>query len=65
VIKSQAFTLDIKPEVQEKPPTRMQRKMTRIFGSGQATSQIFLTGFMTGAAVGGIFGGLVGCYQAV
>jgi Reactive mitochondrial oxygen species modulator 1 len=43
----------------------MQRKFKRIFGSGQATSKIFITGFQTGAMVGGIFGGLVGCYQAV
>ena len=39
--------------------------MNRIFGTGAATSQLFMTGFMTGGAVGGIFGGLVGVYQAI
>jgi hypothetical protein len=39
--------------------------MKRIFGSGQATSQIFITGFMMGGAIGGIFGGVMGVYQAI
>ena len=42
----------------------MQRKMKRLFGSGKATSGLFLTGFQMGALVGGAFGGLIGIYQA-
>ena len=58
------FSVDIQPD-EPLPPTRMQRKFKRIFGSGQAGTQVFMTGFTAGAAVGGIFGGLIGCYQAV
>lgn len=65
VVKAQDFTVDEQFVEKEKKPTRFQRKMNRIFGTGQATSTLFLTGFMTGGAVGGIFGGLMGVIQAV
>ena len=53
------------PQDVEIPPTRMQRKFKRIFGSGKATSGLFLTGFQMGAMVGGAFGGMFGLMQAV
>jgi len=53
------------PEDNEIPPTRMQRKMRRLFGSGKATSSLFLTGFQFGGAIGACFGGVFGLYTAV
>lgn len=45
--------------------TRMQRKMRRIFGAGQNTSKLFVTGFQMGAMVGCTFGGVLGLYYAI
>lgn len=61
---AQAFSLDMTQQNQEVQLSRMQRKMKRLFGSGKATSNLFLTGFQMGALVGGAFGGLIGAYQA-
>lgn len=55
----------MKPENKEVQLTRMQRKMKRLFGSGQATSKLFFTGFQMGAMVGGAFGGILGTWQAI
>ena len=56
------FTNDLKKEEKPVELTRMQRKMNRIFGSGQATSKLFIGGFQMGAMVGGAFGGVIGIY---
>jgi len=58
----QMFTTDLKKEEKPVELTRMQRKMNRIFGSGQATSKLFIGGFQMGAMVGGAFGGVIGIY---
>ena len=55
----------MRPQEEVKELTRMQRKMSRLFGSGKATSALFFTGFQMGAVVGGAFGGLLGIYQAI
>jgi hypothetical protein len=65
LVAQQAFSVDMNPEKVEIPPTRMQRKMTRLFGSGKATSNLFFTGFQMGAAVGASFGGIFGLWQMV
>lgn len=53
------------PKPVEVPPTRMQRKFKRIFGSGHASSKLFIGGFTTGCMIGGVFGGLIGLFTAV
>ena len=62
---AQMLKTDIKNEIIERPPTRMERKFKRIFGSAGASSQTFLMGFKMGALVGGGFGGVMGTYQAI
>ena len=47
------------------PPTRMQRKMRRLFGSGKHTTQMFTQGFMMGSLVGGFIGAFYGTYTAI
>ena len=49
----------------KRPPTRLERKFNRIFGSAGQTTQTFVTGFKMGALVGGAFGGVMGTYQAI
>jgi hypothetical protein len=61
----QAFQTDMKPENKEIELTRMQRKMKRLFGSGKATSNLFVTGFQMGFMVGGAFGSILGTWQAI
>ena len=56
------FKNDLQKEEKPVELTRMQRKMKRIFGSGQATSKLFIGGFTMGAMVGGAFGGILGLY---
>lgn len=63
MVNRTAFSVDIKPD-EPAPPTRIERKMKRIFGSGKTATATFTTGFMAGAAVGGMMGTAVGCYQA-
>ena len=53
------------PKAVEVPPTRMQRKFKRIFGSGHASTKLFVGGFTTGCMIGGVFGGLIGLFTAV
>ena len=60
MLAAQQFQVDMSPQDVEIPPTRIQRKMKRIFGSGKATSGLFVSGFQMGAMVGGTFGGLFG-----
>ena len=57
----QQLKTDLVP-VAARPPTRMERKFNRIFGSAGETSQTFVTGFKLGALVGGTFGGILGTY---
>ena len=45
VAAMQMFTNDLKKEEKPVVLSRMQRKMNRIFGSGQATSKLFIGGF--------------------
>jgi len=61
----QAFNTDMRPENKEVELTRMQRKMKRLFGSGKATSNLFITGFQMGFMVGGAFGSILGLWQAI
>ena len=48
-----------------KPPTRIQRKMNRLFGSGKETTVMFTQGFMMGGLVGGGIGAAYGTYSAI
>ena len=56
---------DIKNDQVVAPPTRMQRKFKRIFGSGKQTTGLFVQGFKMGGLVGSGFGAAVGTYQAI
>jgi hypothetical protein len=47
-----------------RPPTRFERKTTRIFGAAGNTSYLFSQGFKMGGAVGCLFGGVFGAIQA-
>ena len=61
-----ALITDVRNKNDEQaPPTRMQRKFKRLFGSGKETTMIFVQGFKMGSLVGGAFGFLIGTYQAV
>ena len=60
----QQLKTDIKLEVDKKPPTRMQRKMKRIFGASGNSANAFKTGFIMGAGVGAVFGAVGGAVQA-
>ena len=51
-------------EDKNRPPTKWERKMNRIFGEATAMRRNFMMGFMMGGAVGGIMGGLTGLYFA-
>ena len=59
--QAQQLRTDLLPEA-KRPPTRLERKFNRIFGSAGETSQTFVTGFKLGALVGGTFGGILGTY---
>ena len=62
--KTYALLDDPKKNQVQRPPTRMERKYTRMFGAAGNTSFLFAQGFKMGAAVGCGFGGVFGCYQA-
>ena len=51
-------------EEKNRPPTRWERKMNRIFGESKKIRNSFLTGFMMGGTVGALMGGLTGTYFA-
>ena len=51
-------------EEKNRPPTRWERKMTRIFGEAVAIRRNFFMGFMMGGCVGALMGGLTGTYFA-
>jgi len=51
-------------EMKNRPPTRWERKMNRIFGEATAIRKNFFMGFMMGGAVGALMGGLTGTYFA-
>lgn len=62
-IEKQYSLLDDPKKAQAvRPPTRMERKYTRMFGAAGNTSFLFAQGFKMGAAVGCGFGGVFGCY---
>jgi len=63
--KMQQLSTDIKKDIIERPPTRIERKFKRIFGAAGQTSSLFVNGFKMGALVGGAFGGVLGTYQAI
>lgn len=48
-----------------RPKTRWERKMDRIFGEAKAIRQNFFMGFLMGGCVGGAFGALSGTYFAI
>ena len=48
-----------------RPPTRFERKMKRLFGSGVNTTVMFTQGFMMGSLVGGGIGAAVGTFSAI
>ena len=52
-------------EEKNRPPTRWERKMNRIFGEATVIRQNFFMGFMMGGAVGAMMGGLTGTYFAI
>ena len=47
-----------------RPPTRWERKLNRIFGEAKQIRQNFFMGFLMGGAVGAMMGGLTGTYFA-
>ena len=47
-----------------RPPTRWERKMNRIFGEATSSRNNFVMGFRMGGAVGARMGGLTGTYFA-
>ena len=51
-------------EIKNRPPTRWERKMNRIFGEATAIRKNFFMGFLMGGCVGGMMGGLTGTYFA-
>ena len=60
-----ALHTDIQKVDETLPPTRMQKKFKRLFGSGAQATQTFMTGFTMGAGIGGAFGGIIGTYSAI
>ena len=48
-----------------KPKSRLEKKMSRIFGTVGDVKTVFFRGFQMGAMVGGIFGGLMGTYYSI
>ena len=58
--------LDQMKEEAEKnrPLTRWERKMARMFGEAAQTRKNFQMGFMMGGMVGGLMGGMTGTYFA-
>ena len=52
-------------EEKNRPPTRWERKMNRIFGEATAIRKNFFMGFMMGGCVGCMMGGLTGTYFAL
>ena len=62
---SAQLATDIQNDAVKRPPTRLERKFNRIFGSAGQTTQTFVTGFKMGCLVGAGFGGVMGVYQAV
>ena len=52
-------------EVKNRPPTRWERKMNRIFGEAAEIRKNFFMGFMMGGCVGCLMGGLTGTYFAM
>ena len=48
-----------------RPPTRFERKMTRLFGSGVNTTVMFTQGFMMGGLVGCGIGLAAGTFSAI
>ena len=55
--------LDAEAE-KNRPPTRWERKMNRIFGEAKHIRKSFTMGFLMGGCVGAMMGGLTGCYFA-
>jgi len=51
-------------EEKNRPKTRWERKMDRIFGEATVIRKNFFMGFMMGGAVGMLMGGLTGTYFA-
>ena len=52
-------------EEKNRPPTRWERKINRIFGESKKLRNSFFTGFMMGGTVGALMGGLTGTYFAI
>ena len=53
-----------KEEEANRPPTRWERKMNRIFGEAKEIRKNFFMGFLMGGCVGCLMGGLTGTYFA-
>jgi hypothetical protein len=51
-------------EEKNRPQTRWERKMNRIFGEATVIRKNFFMGFMMGGCVGALMGGLTGTYFA-
>ena len=51
-------------EEKNRPPTKWERKVKRIFGEASVLKRSFLMGFMMGGGVGCLMGGLTGAYFA-